>query len=299
MATPPTPGTPAPPTAAPAARRRRWVIPVVAVVVAAVIAVAALAAAGDLHLGASTSNSTGDATFSQALGAAESGAASASGGPWTAVVGSALVTPLEVTEPATNLTDLSEITNCTVDWIGGAPSVVVVPATSSGASVGTSAYWAFVLKNSTDALLVETVSQGTADALVTLTGGDCATIASFVVAFPGGMPDSPTILAAVNAAGGAAFLSDHANASELWGVLGGYTALGITTAPEWIVEYTACSATASPTENGAIFNATVNGLSAVVTNHTSGTADCALSVSAGTGLAAPAPFFATLLRKAI
>ena len=265
----------------------------------AAVIVAALAAGGVLHLGSTNSGPPADETFSQALGTAEAGAAKQAGGPWTAVGGAALVSTLEVTEPAANLSTLNGLTGCNLTWIGGPPTILTVPATPTGTPTGASAFWSFALKNGTDALLVETVSQGSAAGLLTLSGGDCATAGADFDAFSNGMPDSPTILAAVNAAGGSAFLNAHANASELWAVVGGFTFLGISTVPEWDVEYTSCSATASPTQVGAVFNATVNGLSAVVTQNTSGTAECALSVSTGPTLAAPAPFLANLLRKAI
>jgi hypothetical protein len=272
---------------------------VVAVVVVAAVAIAALAAAGVLHFGSTGSSPPANETFSQALGVAQSKASSQAGGPWTAVAGAALVSTLEVTEPSANLTTLEDLTNCNLTWVGGQPSDLIVPATPSGTSIGTSAFWSFALKNESNALLVETVSQGSASALLTLTGGDCATAGSALDGFTSGMPDSPAIIAAVNANGGAAFIGAHANASELWSVDGGFTFLGISTTPEWFVEYTSCSATASPTQTGAVFNATVNGLSAIVTENASGTAECALSVSTGPTLAAPTSFLAILLRKAI
>lgn len=271
----------------------------IAFVVVAVVAIAALAAAGVLHLGSSNSTPPANETFSQALTIAQSKSSSESGGPWTAVAGAALVSTLEVTEPSTNLTSLQGLTSCNFTWIGGPPSDLIVPATPSGTSIGTAAFWWFALKNGSNALMIETVSRGSATALVTLTGGECATLGSALDGFVPGMPDSPTIIAAVNAKGGTTFLGAHANASELWGVDGGVTFLGISTTPEWLVEYTSCSATASPTQTGAVFNATVNGLSAVVTKNASGTAECALSVSTGPTLAAPTSFLENLLRKAI
>jgi hypothetical protein len=301
MATPPSPGSISPSgPAAPAAppRRRPWLIPVIAVVVVAVVLVAVLSAQIFLRPGTAGTPPPFE-TFSQAVGAAQSGASRASGGPWTAVGGAALISTLEVTEPSANLTSEEKLANCSVTWVSGQESTLVIPATPSDAPTGAAAFWAFVLKNGSNALLLETVSLGTSNALATLVGGDCATAAGALVAFPSGMPDSPTIVAAANAAGGTGFLGAHANASELWGVIGGYTFLGITTTPEWFVEYTSCSATASPTQVGAVFNATVNGLSAVVTNHTTGQADCALSVSTGPTLAVPTSIVAGLLRKAI
>jgi hypothetical protein len=273
--------------------------PVIAVVVVAVVAIAALAAAGVLHVGATNASPPANETFSQALGVAQSKAGSEPGAPWTAVAGAALVSTLEVTEPSANLTTLKDLTNCSLTWIGGQPPDLIVPATPAGASTGTAAFWWFALKNGSDALMVVTVSQGAATPLVTLTGGDCTEAGSALDAFPSGMPDSPTILAAANAVGGSAFVRAHANASELWTVDGGVTFLGISTTPEWFVEYTSCSATASPTQTGAVFNATVNGLSAVVTKNMSGTAACALSVSTGPTLATPTSFVTGLLRKAI
>lgn len=302
MASSPPVVTGAPPVAAPAPSapsRRRWVVPVIAVVVIAVVVVAALAAAGVLHLGSSSSGPATYETFSQALGVARSGASSQAGGPWTAVAGAALVTRLAVTEPFSNVSSLKELANCSLTWFASTPTVIVVPATPTNASTGTSAFWWFAFKNDSSSLLVNMVSAGSATPLFTVSGGECSEFGGDLDAFSSGMPDSPTIVAAVNAAGGSSFLADHANASELWGVTGGFTFDGISTAPEWGVEYTACSATASPTETGAVFNATVNGLTAVVTQNASGTAECALSVSSGATLALPTSMAPDLLRKAI
>jgi hypothetical protein len=269
-------------------------------VVIAVVAVAALAAAGVLRLGTSSSGPAADETFSQALGRAQSESSSTSGGPWTAVAGAAVLTTVAVSEPASNLTNSKQFADCTVTWTGSLPSVLTVPATPAGAATGTSAYWFFVLKNGTNALEVESVSEGAVTPLITVYGGECSVLATDLDAFPGGMPDSPAVIAAVNAAGGSAFLSAHANATQLWGVDGGVTVYGITIEPEWTIAYTTCSATASSSQAGAVFNASVNGLTAAVTSHnTSAAASCGTSGVTGPSLTAPTSFVTSLVRKAI
>jgi hypothetical protein len=276
--------------------RRRW-IPVIVVVVAAAVILAALAASGDFHLG--SSGNPADETYSQALGVAQSGASSAGGGPWTAVAAAALVSATTVSEPATNLTNATGVSGCTFHWIGGTPSHLSVAATPSSAAAGTSAFWEFVLKNVSNSLLVETVAQGSASALVDLSGGYCATAAGVLQPLTSSVVNSPTVIAAVDSVGGAAFLSAHANASELWGVIGGATFLTISTEPEWFVDYTSCSVTAAASQHGFVFNATVNGLSGTVTNHTSGAAICSITIPTTPTLVTPTAFAAALLRKAI
>lgn len=277
------------PTPAGAGRpHRRRILPVVGAVVVAVAIVVALAAAGVLSFGSKPSSSPpADETFAEASAVATSASGSVAGGPWYGVLGAALVTPFAVLEPAANLTAVLSFLNCTSHWISGEPSNVAIPATPASAALGTAAFWSFVLKNATNVLLLETVAQGSASALVTLNGSTCSEGAGYLDSFGGGMQDSPKIVAAANAAGGSAFLATYPNATEFWGVSGGVTYGVLTTSPEWFLEYTSCSLPAGANEEGAVFNATVGGTSATVTNHTSGEADCALTGASLPSLARP------------
>lgn len=288
--------SPAPP-AAPA--RRRWLYPILGVVVVAVVVIAALAATGNLPFGSKSSAPPTDLTFSQASSAASSRSGSVSGGPWYGVVAVAVLSRATILEPATNLTSVLADLNCTSHWISGQPSNVAIPATPTSAGTGTSAFWTVVLKNTTNVLLLETVSQGSASPVLTLTGANCSEAAGYLVSFGGGLQDSPSVVAAANAAGGASFLAEYPNATEFWGILGGLTYGIISTSAEWGVEYTSCSLPGGADSEGAVFNATVGGTSGVVTSHASGEVDCALTgaslpslvVRAGFSAASPEKLF--------
>ena len=291
---------PAGAAAPPAKRRGRWVVPAIAVVVAVVIIVAALFASGILAFSKTPPSNSPFETFSQAEARAASGASSAAGGPWYAVAGSAIVAPIAVLEPTTNLSALTGTTNCTFDWPSGEPQNVAIPA-SAGAPVGESAYWSIVLKNASNGLLVETVSAGAATTLVRLGGSFCEEIGAVLATFPPGVVDSPAAVSAANSAGGSAFLATYPNATQLWVVFGGLTLEALlTTSPEWIVEDTSCGIPLSAESSGAVFNATIGGTSGAVLNHTQGSVDCALTgLSVGGALALPLPGAPTSVRKAI
>ena len=285
------PPSPAPPG-------RRWLLPVVAAIVAGVVVVASLFAFGIVHLGSGSSPASYQ-TFSQAESTASRASGGTGGGPWFAVAGVALVTPVAVIEPATNLSSLLALTNCTFVWPHGQPMNVEVPATPASASIGASAYWDFVLKNGSNALLVESVSDGSASQVVVATGGTCAEVGGALVSFPSGVVDSPVAIQAANAAGGSAFLNVHPNATQAWAVVGGVAFGFLTTSPEWFVEYSSCSFPTSSNTSGAVYNATVGGSSGVVTNHSTGTTACAPTIPTGFTLGFPAGASTPAARKAI
>ncbi len=280
--------------------RRNWLVPLAAIVVVAAVIVAALFATGVVHWGASSSSASPYLTFSQAESSAQGASRSTSGGPWYAVAAAAISTPVAILEPTSNVSGLLSETNCTFDWPGGEPANIGVPATPTSAALGASAYWTVALKNVSNGLLVETVSDGSASVLVIAGGGECATAAGYLESFPAGIDDSPTIVSAVNKIGGTAFLAAHPNSTELWAAIGGISLglLGATT-PEWYVEYTACTFPASTGEMGAFINATVAGLTGeIISNHT-GTSSCALTVPSGLSVSIPGPSPPVACRKAI
>jgi hypothetical protein len=267
---------PAPPPPLP--RGRRWLLPACVAVVVVVIAVVALIATGWIHLGPTASANPDDETFSQALAVAQAGSSSVSGGSWYGAGAVAVVTTSSLLEPVTNVSTLLSALNCTGRWIGSPPANLAIPATAASVSVGASAFWAFVLKNASNGLLLETVSDGAATPLMTLGGTNCSEVAGLLSTFGPGIVDSPKVLSAVDAAGGSTFLQQHPNASQAWAVSAGATLGFISTSPEWIVEFTSCplSLSISPGESGAILNATVGGYSGAVVNHSSGPIACGL-----------------------
>jgi hypothetical protein len=121
----------------------------------------------------------------------------------------------------------------------------------------------------------------------------------FIGPFSAGLVDSPAVVSAADEVGGSAFLSAHPNATRVWAVVGGLSFSGLSTSPEWIVEYTSCTLPTSITEVGSTFNATVGGTSGAVTMHANGTANCALTAPTGAGLTSRGAGGPAALRKAI
>ncbi|MGI0070710.1 MAG: hypothetical protein ACRECT_01330 [Thermoplasmata archaeon] len=280
-------------------RRRRWILPVVAVAVVVAVLFATLFATGLLALGKAHGPNPVDETFSQAEATAQSGATSVPGGPWYAVFGAAVAVTAPVLEPATNLSSLAALANCTIIWPGGSPGNIGLPATGPGAGAGAAAFWTFGLKNASNGLLVESVSGGVAAALLTAGGAACTQAVALLASFPSGIVNSPSIVATADGAGGAAFLSTYPNATRTWTALGGLSYDGLVTSPTWYLEYTICTLPLSVSEVGAVFNATLGGTSGALISDENGSADCALTAPVGLGALAHALLPPTVARKAI
>jgi hypothetical protein len=295
---PPSTGSPSRPSGPPA--RRAWLVPALVVAVIAIVIVAALFATGTIRIGTSNSADPDYETFSQAENVANGAASSVAGGPWYAAVGVGVVTRTAVLEPTTNLSALFKLANCTFAWPGGEPANFGVPATPVSAAVGTAAYWTFGLKNASNGLLLEAVSDGVASALLEASGAKCAETVSYLAQLTPGIIDSPAIVGTVNQIGGSAFLLAHPNATMVWGVIGGVQ-LGLlgSTSPEWYVEYTSCTLPTSVGEVGATFNASVGGTSGVVLNSFTGPTDCELTAPTGLGVLVHPDPSAAAVRKAI
>ncbi|MCI4338801.1 MAG: hypothetical protein L3J68_00505 [Thermoplasmata archaeon] len=279
---------------------RGWLVPVVVVAVIALVVLAALFATGTIRLGASNSSNPTYETFSQAQSVADGGAGSVAGGPWFAEVGVGVATPTAVLEPTTNLSGLFQDLNCSFDWPTGEPANLEVPATPASASIGTAAFWAFGLKNTSNGLLVETVSDGVSTALLEASGAKCAEGVGSIAQFSSAIIDSPTIVATANQAGGSAFLLAHPNSTMVWGVFGGFQ-LGLfgSTSPEWGVEYTSCVLPLSAGETGDSFNATIGGTSGALLSSATGATNCDLTLPSGLGVTLLAHTSAAGARKAI
>jgi hypothetical protein len=288
------------PAARAATRTRRWWIPVGVAVVVLLVALAAFYATGTYPFSKPSSGPPAYETFSQAESVASSGAGSQMGGSWFAVFGAGVASPTAVLEPTENLTQLTTLVNCTIDWPSGVPSNVAIPSTAPNAATGAAAFWAFGFKNASNALLVELVVDGVASALLKATGASCAAEVAYLAPFPTGVLDSPTIVATANGAGGSAFLATYPNASREWGAYGGIQ-LGVlgSTSPVWFVGYTTCSLPPVSGEVGQVFNATLGGTSGAVINSSTGPADCAPTIPTGLSLTAPAGASPAALRKAI
>lgn len=280
-------------------KRRDWMVPAIAVGVGVLVALVAVLAAITFHSGSSASSHLRYETFSEAESNAQAGASSAAGGPWFAVIGAAIVTPTPVVEPATNVSSLLGVANCTLLWPSGGPTSVTIPSTGPPAGMGTAAYWTIVLKNGSNDLLVESVSDGNVSTVLSASGTNCTTLGADLIPFAAGIIDSPNAISQAGGVGGTAFLAAHPNATEFWVAIGGVSLVFVSTGPEWYVEYTSCTLPTSASQQGAVFNATIEGTTGIVTAHHSGTASCALTAPTGASLIAHAGTSAPAARKAI
>ncbi len=268
---------------------------VAALVVALVVGV--LLATGDFSP-TSPSSSSGSGkyeTYRQAEPRAQSGVSATPGGPWSPVFGAAVATPFSSSVPGANLTGLSRLSSCTVNWTGGTAPKVTVPATPESASAGTAAFWTFGFVNGSDELRIVSVSDGNTSVLATISGSTCTEeFASLVPLTSGSVVDSPTVAENASAAGGGSWLTAHPNATLTWDLLPGVSVEGIfSTAPTWHAVYTTCSLSSPVGSEGAEFNATLAAATGAVTAHTSGPTVCGASggvsltvVPAGVDLAA-------------
>jgi len=304
MSTPPAwnenpPPYPTPQVPPPARSPRSWLIPLAVIVVIVVVLIAALIATGVVRLGPSSSNAAYE-TFSQAEGVAAGNSGAVTGGPWFAVFGAGVATPTAVLEPVSNLTSLLATIDCTITWPHGQPSNLDVPSTPSNAATGTAAYWTFGFKNASNVLLIETVSLGSPTALLVANGTACENVVAYLAPFPSAVLDSPEIVSDANSAGGSTFLATYPNATRAWGAIGGIQFGTIaSTSPVWEVTYTSCSFPAYSGETGATFNATIAGLTGVVSNSSTHSGACGVTVPSTLIAAVHGVLPALAARKAI
>ncbi len=263
-----------PPTEAHRRRRRRR-IAIAAGLVAVVAVVAALYAGGLPPFGRSGSPSPPFApTFQGAASAGQGSANRASGGPWQPALGVAVRLPYSITLPTTNLTGyvtaIDGTTGCTTTLQPALAGEIQVDGTPASAKVGASAFWMVLYVNGTGGAVGVMVDGGAAQPLFTLGGNTtCQSYLRFLVPFPTGAPDSPAVVAAANAAGGASFLSAHPNATQVF--LGASIVLLL---PTWEVSYSTCAPTIASNVTGSEFNATLSGTT--VQTHSTGTVSCSL-----------------------
>ncbi len=268
-------GAPPGPPASARPHRRRWLVPVVALVVAVVL-LAALVATGVVPLAKAPSSSPAFApTFQGAASEGQSTANAAPDGPWAAALGVAFRVPLSLTLPTENLTgQVASVDGCNATLSPHLPTDVVVQGTPSTAGPGASAFWVVVYVNSSGGAVGVMVDGGLSSELFTLGGASCAKLTQYLVPFPSGSPDSPTILDAANTAGGSAFLAAHPNATQVF-----VGASVVLLEPVWEVVYTTCTLSPLPNTTGSEFNATVIGTT--VENRTTGPVSCSLPSGAG------------------
>jgi hypothetical protein len=259
---------------------------VVAVVVAVVVVVAILFAAGYLFHKSSSAPTTTEpyATLDEAEQVAGPAAGQSLGGSWSSAVAIGVHLAAQITLPLANFTGLVNVTNgCTIVPAPGAPTSTTVEATPSSALPGHDAFWLIGLTNGAGSLAFVSVAAGVATALYSVAGGSCATDIGLVSPFPSDEADSPALVGAVNASGGAAFLATYPNAAQFLLGAGGVTYDGFTLGPVWEALDTSCPLPLLINETGTSFNATVTGAPAVVEAHSSGPMNCAAGLGSVVG----------------
>ncbi len=209
-------------------------------------------------------------TYSQAEATAAAAASSYSGGGWTPAIAFAFALPSATSLPteSTNFT-----MSCPGSWIGGEPSSIDIPATSTSAPSGASEAWFLYFgQASTSSVLMTDVLGGTATLLYFGTGGDdCA---AFSVLTTVGIVDSSVAVSVANTNGGSTFLSTYPGAIRTFEVLGGWVEFGFY--PAWNVTYDGCGV--SQTSGTApVFSAVINATNGDLISTSAGMTECTLA----------------------
>jgi len=247
----------------------------VAVVLAAVVIVAVLAVAASLAPKPAANTTESYSTFSEAASVAGTAAAQARSGGWSAELAAGVRIGSSLAVPLANLTSLTNLTaNCSLSVLPGLPADLTIDATPPSAPAGHAAFWLFGFTDGGGNLLVVSVDLGVPTALFSLTAGSCFGSTVTLVAFPSTEVDSPALVAAANASGGATFLGEYPTAAQIFAGVGGATYSVLTTGPLWVVADTSCPLPYPINETGAVFNATVSGSGSVITS-SSGPVNCA------------------------
>jgi hypothetical protein len=278
-----------PPASARPAQHRRWLLPSIAVAVAAVVVLAVLF--GSLAITRTSSAAIPTyPTFLQASSAAGPKANALADGPWSPVVAAGLRSGVGFSVAPSEFSN-GTLTNCTVQFLVPETVPITVNATPVGIPAGAAAFWLIVFSNASGQYAAVAVSGGDATPLFETSGSACTGSSGETVdAFPSNAVDTPAIVAAANASGGAAFLTTNPNASQFWVGVGGVTegALGLQTV--WGVVDTTCPLLSTSNTSGALFVAEVAGAATatVLTKNTS-TVTCPTIDSLGMTLALGGP----------
>lgn len=276
---PPASAAPAAPSQAPPAppkRNRTALYAVLAVVVVGVLLL--LMGSQVLSLSSSSSSNSGPLTYSEARPIADRAVGGYEGGGWALLVAAGVDSAAAVSVPVNSSAAGSE--NCTLTLASGANTTVSVPAFSGNRTAGVAPAWEFLYRNSDGVVAVVTVVNGGATVIGTIGGRTCTSLFGLFSPVPSTVIDSSQAGAAV-ASDAAAFLAEYPNASARFGLIGGFSLLGLSSVgAEWGVAYSTCPVGASVSGTGTEFNATVNATDGQVIYHETRTGvSCASSSS--------------------
>ncbi|MCI4349022.1 MAG: hypothetical protein L3J93_02225 [Thermoplasmata archaeon] len=266
-----------------------------AAIVAVLVVLAALwglyaAGVGPFQRGISHPN--GPITYDQARAVGDPTAQGYSSGGWELIAAGGILVPVASTVPipAVQSVNVSTFGSCIFHRVTSQTSLTL-PAFHGSAAAGISPAWGLVYRNSSNALLVVGVFNGSAEPLAVLPSGSlCSTGVSFLGTLSGSVVDSPVVASrAAASVGGAAFLAAHPNASIALSILAGfsvsYFGYGYSTPTVWSVNYSVCGSLGSAGLVEPTFNATVDAATGQVTSSHSGTMTCpSVQSVAGSGL---------------
>jgi hypothetical protein len=174
-------------------------------------------------------------------------AADAHGGTWGVVYAVGLNGPSSLSRPFIGDNGGS---HCSFQPISS-PGNVTIPRASGNVSTGGSPYWAFVLRNSSGAILGASVTSGSASVYGTGNLQCGLHWGTPLETLPASTMNSTTAMALANAAGGSAFLRNNTTSSVTMEVEANVT--GERGSPTWTVTYSTCSVdTASPGTGGPV-----------------------------------------------
>jgi hypothetical protein len=275
------------PSIPPPPRPRNWVVPVTAIVVGAIVIIALLAAVGLVFHKAGTPSPGPYTTLDEAEVLAGPAAAHVVPGNWSPVLAVGVRVGSNASVPTSGFPlNVSEnLSGCQVSGnltpLRTLPANLAVSVTPASAAAGHAAAWIVGLSNGSGGIVLVAVLLDVATPLYSLSYSSCLSTSAGLAPFPSAESDSPALVAATNASGGASFLQSNPGAAQLWAGVGGFSAFGLASAPEWEVVDTSCPLPLVVNETGTAFNATLKGAPAEVVNHTSGSLNCAAGLGSG------------------
>lgn len=229
--------------------------------VVAVFLVAGLWAVGFLSL--TSSSSTTAVSYSTAASVADSASAGYDGGGWM-LIGAAGVTMHD----GSSLQLPSYGPVCPMHVAPGMNGVSAMFPGYDDPGSGVSPGWEMTYRNSSGAFLLVMVLNGKAQVVGAAYGTDCL-LYPFARGVPSSVVDSTAAVAAINHAGGSAFLAAHSSVSSVISVTGGFSVRAFPSPPpnaSWGVIYSSCGGGPGMMATGSAFIGWANATTGTVLN---------------------------------
>lgn len=252
-------------------------IPIYAGVAAAVVLAIVLLVVLLPAPGGSGGSGSGPLSYSTAKPLGDQAASAFDGGGWTLIAAAGFDSATAETFPL-NLSSLAS-TNCTFQAGALGTGSFTIPQFTGNQTAGVAPLWGLAYRNAFGTIAIVIVVNGKASIAGAFSGGECASLSGLFTPVPSDVIDSPQAGAAV-ASLAAPFLAEYPNASAAYGLLGGFSSLGLGKGAQWEVAFSTCPINSTGRGNGAEFNATVNATSGrVVYSQTIPALSCASGAS--------------------